>query len=269
MAAIPAVSGVAADIVGYFRTNYSIAGQEVTLENDALAATVAGQIAKYKVHLLNFNMVGGSKIITRFAELIKRTQELKETTALLRIQVVDPATAEIETLTTQAAKQEAELNALSEEQADQATALETKINESQEQLARDKELLEAANAAIGASENLSKAAGDLITAVSTAPDDKTPPALVQAALRKHIREQGITHLLYLKILSSGGEAMTKQSIWRSGQTAYIGGSAIAYVLVTAAGEVISADTEVSVAQLDHTLGKPDAAKLATIPFTFE
>jgi len=111
-----------------------------------------------------------------------------------------------------------------------------------------------ADSKIADSEKLSKDLSTFLDSIVKAPDDKTLPLLVRAATREQIREMGITHLLNLKVTSSGGEAITKRSIWFwASKATFIGGTAISYMLVKSEGEVVMADTLFGLAQLDYNL----------------
>jgi hypothetical protein len=265
MTVIPAIASSVADIAGYFRANYTISGQEFELGSEALSAMVAGQIEKHRVHLLNFHLVDDSDLLKRLADLVTKKQELENSKALLESQVVKPITAETDALKASITTQEAELAKLSgDEEAGKIQALKDKIGENKGHLEARQKALEGANKAVAESGNVGKAFGDFVTSVTSAPDDKAQPLLVQAALRDQIRKQGITHLLHLSVLSSGGEAITKKRLWGSGQTAYIGGSAVSYVLATSGGRVVSADTKVALAQLDYNLSAAGAATLKNV-----
>ncbi|QLQ05536.1 MAG: hypothetical protein HZY76_05190 [Anaerolineae bacterium] len=110
--------------------------------------------------------------------------------------------------------------------------------------------------AIANADTLTQAFSEFLTALTTTSDPAVPPLWLQAALRQQIRQQGITHLLYLKIVSSGGEAITKKSFWRSGQTSYLGGAVITYLLAATDGRVELAGSEVCLGQLDHQYSQP-------------
>lgn len=111
-----------------------------------------------------------------------------------------------------------------------------------------------ADSKIADSEKLSKDLSTFLDSIVKAPDDKTLPLLVRAATREQIREMGITHLLNLKVTSSGGEAITKRSIWFwTSKATFIGGTAISYMLVKSEGEVVMANTLFGLAQLDYNL----------------
>ncbi|HHD72823.1 MAG TPA: hypothetical protein ENL02_02770, partial [Epsilonproteobacteria bacterium] len=85
--AVSTASGIIsaiADIVGYFKVDYSIKGQDFKLDSDAMAAIVAGKISdKYNVHIINFNMVSESSLLKELEELIQKRKELDESKELL------------------------------------------------------------------------------------------------------------------------------------------------------------------------------------------
>jgi hypothetical protein len=266
--AIPAVVSSVADIVGYFQVDYNIKGQDFELGSDALAAVVAGQIDNHEVHILNFHRVHESDMVKRFTRLIKRRQELEGMKELLRSQVVEPVTSEISAAAGRLSKLEDELKKLhGKTEEEQAQQLKGVVEETKKLLAAKNALLGRANAAVTESEGLGKAFGAFVNAVTSASDEGKPPLFVEAALRDHIRQQGITHLLHLSILSSGGEAITKKRLWSSGETAYIGGSAISYVLATSGGHIEAADTRVALAQLDYRLSAPSTTAFRMVEFT--
>ena len=82
-----------------------------------------------------------------------------------------------------------------------------------------------------------------IQVIFFAKEGQEQPLIISATIRDYIRQTGITHLLYLKISSSGGEAITEKRIFSSGHTAYIGGSTISYILAEKDGKVISESSE--------------------------
>ena len=102
------------------------------------------------------------------------------------------------------------------------------------------------------------------SSVSTTQDGEKRPLIVSALMQDHIRQTGITHLLYLNITSSGGEAITERRIFSSGNTAYIGGSIVSYILAQSDGKIISADTHVAFSELDYKFNSGKSLKLRDI-----
>lgn len=125
-----------------------------------------------------------------------------------------------------------------------------KVETSKEAL-KDKEK---AVSAITESESIIKAFDEFVLSITTAEEGKEQPLIVLATMRDYIKQMGITHLLYLKISSSGGEAITQKRIFGSGHITYMGGSTISYILAQRDGKVISADTLVAFSELNHKIG---------------
>jgi hypothetical protein len=92
--------------------------------------------------------------------------------------------------------------------------------------------------------------------LTTAEGQNASP-LVAAILQEKISELQITHLLYAKIVSSGGEAITGKRMIGSGETAYLGGSVVSYVLAKVEGEIVAAGTLVEAGRLDYKLGSKE------------
>ena len=226
--AVVSVVGSIADIMGFFRTNYSITGQEFTLKNDALTANIAKNLSKPKKYILNFQIIEKSKIIEDFVTFLKNKLELEKTKDKLKhkskeIRVCSKTTPQSQ-----------------------------------------KDLTEI-EAAIIDSETIISACNDFVKSITTVAEEGSLSLLVQAAVRSFIREKEITHILYLNIVSSGGEAITKQSsVARVLNTSFIGGSAFAYILAEKDGKIIMSDTAVSLAQLDHKLNKKGASNYKQI-----
>ena len=84
----------------------------------------------------------------------------------------------------------------------------------------------------------------------------------------YIAIENFTHLLYLNIVSSGGEAVTKQSIWpwMHARISFIGGSAFSYILAEKTGKVILADVGISLSLLDYKLNNIGASDYKKISF---
>ena len=217
--AVVSVVGSIADIMGFFRTNYSITGQEFTLKNDALTANIAKNLSKPKKYILSFQIIEKSKIIEDFVTFLKNKLELEKTKDKLKHK-----SKEIRVCSKTTPQSQLDLTEI--------------------------------EAAIIDSETIISACNDFVKSITTVAEEGSLSLLVQAAVREFIRDKEITHILYLNIVSSGGEAITKQSsLARVLNTSFIGGSAFAYILAEKDGKIIISDTAVSLAQLDHKLNK--------------
>ncbi len=264
--AAPALLSSVADIIGYFKTDYAVTGQTVDLSGEALLAEVAGRIAGHAVRIFNFNLVQQSVLVTRWAGLIEQKLKLGKITGSLKQQLVEPLAARISTTPAEIAAIQTELDKLgSSSDADHLDALRTQLNARRQTLQTSQGLLARGQAAIANADTLAQAFSEFMTSLTTTSDPAVPPLWLQAAVRQQIRQQGITHLLYLKIVSSGGEAITKKSFWSSGQTSYLGGAVITYLLAAVDGTIELAGSEVCLGQLDHQYSKPTATVLRTVP----
>lgn len=264
--AAPAVVSSVADIVGYFKTDYAVKGQTVDLSGEALLAEVAGRITGHEVRIFNFNLVQESDLVTRWAGLIEKKLKLGKIKETVKLQVVEPLTARIAASQAEIAALKAALDQLTlpDNQA-QHDALGQQLVERQQALQFSQGLLARAQGAMANADTLTQAFSEFLTALTTTSDPDVPPLWLQAALRQQIRQQGITHLLYLKIVSSGGEAITKKSFWSSGHTSYLGGAVVTYLLAATDGKIELAGSEVCLGQLDHKYAEPKATVLGKVP----
>jgi hypothetical protein len=265
LAAAPAVISSVADIVGYFKTDYTVKGQTVDLSGDALVAEVAGKIKGHHIQIFNFNLVEDSELVTRWSELVEQKLALDRHKELLKVQVVEPATARIASRKEESAALQAHLDQLTQpEEEAQRNAIRDQMDQRRQGIVFDESLLDRAQRAVVNANTLAQAFGEFMTSLTSTSDPASQPLWLQTAVRQQIRRQGITHLLYLKIVSSGGEAITKKSFLSSGQTSYLGGAAVAYVLAAADGKVELAGTEVGLEQLDYRYSQPNATTLRKI-----
>ena len=90
--------------------------------------------------------------------------------------------------------------------------------------------------------------------------------LSAAALQDRYDPLGLTHILYLKVLSGGGEALTGQQIFKSARAAYTGGCVVCYILTDRKGRVAAAETLVDYSHLSRNLEKPEEAQLYEMGF---
>ena len=105
------------------------------------------------------------------------------------------------------------------------------------------------------SENLIKAFETFYNSTTLSTDNK-PPMLLDALQREYIKYGKISHIMYLKICSKGGEAMTikKPLSLGGGDTSYISGITISYILAQTKGKVEAAGTLGDLACLNYKLG---------------
>lgn len=129
----------------------------------------------------------------------------------------------------------------------------------------NKELTAKAQVILSEWQTLSDAFDNYIKSVaSVQPNSQELPLLIQAASRDQIRKNGITHLLYLKTVSSGGEAITRKWFWGDGQMAFLGGCAVSFVLAKTDGEVVAADTVSGLSQYEFKLFKDNSSSVRAV-----
>ena len=83
--------------------------------------------------------------------------------------------------------------------------------------------------------------GTFVKNITTADAAQPASKLAQAVFREKVHELGITHLLYLGVLSSGGESVTRKWLFGTGTTSYMGGAVVSYVLSRVEGDVLASD----------------------------
>jgi hypothetical protein len=71
-----------------------------------------------------------------------------------------------------------------------------------------------------------------------APSGEAPSRLSQAVLRERIRALEITHILYLSVISSGGETITRSRIVGNSLLYYLSGAVVSCILTDTRGKVV-------------------------------
>jgi hypothetical protein len=265
--AVPSLIGRLADVAGYFRTNYTVTGQEFSLRTEGVAAAVAGKLIQKgaTVHVSNFYATGDeSALLKRFIERQKAALKLKSSRDELAFQYAKPLNDRIELLNQRTRELEAARIRL--DSATQQPQID-EIEKDLAQLGQQKQVIQAPanaiNAAIQASDVILTAFDTFAKDITSSTDGQQPPKIVRAMLREKVPAE-ITHLLWVGSLYSGGNAITKQSRWFSGNTSYMGGTAVAFVLATRDGTVVAADTLKGIGALDYKFSKGREGKVRYI-----
>lgn len=205
----------AADLVGYFRSNYDIKGRDVKVEDDTIRLQVAGLLSNppgegndtpegIEVHLMDFRWAISAPVVENLSKCAGiRTELLADVAALKSLS--SPG-------------------------------------------------VEVTNA-IARSEALVKAFDTFYDALINLPQGADRSLLSIVAAHQQIDAIDPTYLLYVTVSSSGGEAITKQSIWSSGSTAFLGGGAVSFVLVHKDGKVVDAGMVQKLSYLKFRLGQ--------------
>jgi hypothetical protein len=280
LSAIPSlISGglsLAADVMRFFKGDYNVIGKEFSVDEEALIASVAGKIAtstqptapngvenqKPTILVYNFNTILTSELISRVSKLLNQKLELDKSVANLKAKVAE-AKAKGDAITKLQTEIE-ELNKKKTKTTDETEKENIQKNidaKTQEKTSKTNALnalnksLENVNKSVLDSETLLKSFDSFFSSITASTDNK-PSMLVDAMLREHINAVHVSHLLHLKVCSKGGEAMTikKPLSIGGGDTAYISGIVIAYVLAKTTGEVEAAGTCSELAHLNYKLG---------------
>jgi hypothetical protein len=74
------------------------------------------------------------------------------------------------------------------------------------------------------------------------PEGKDYSPLAVAMIREYFDWLQITHLLYTKVTSSGGDFITSHGLFQWGKVAFLSGCALTYVLAKTDGQIVAADT---------------------------
>jgi hypothetical protein len=212
----PLIISAVGDVIGYLRMDYDIKGKEVTLNDQALRFRVAGGINKHEVYLQNFCRITGSKLVADFNDCVNTWADIKCGMALLKKTVID----------------------------------RLKLQGPAENASAD---LKEAEAVYTRAESLSTAFESYSKAVTLVPEGKKISPLTGAVMQEYIDTRKITHLLYLAVVSAGGESIYGRGIFLWGQVTYRGGCAVSYILSECDGRIISADTIYGVSRLKTCL----------------
>lgn len=239
-AALPAVTGIvgtAADIAGYFRSGFSFKGQDVSLKTEGLIAAVAGSLRSEKryVYVYNFYSMDTtgpqSKLMNMYAGVLDCSSRLAQSQSRLQF-FIGKKTGVLAGLKISLKKLEDGTPAAEGEQ---------EIAKLKEEIERETAWLDRANMEILASDAIHTELGTFVKNITTADAKQPASKLAQAVFREKVHELGITHLLYLGVLSSGGESVTRKWLFGTGTTSFLGGAVVGYVLSRVEGEVLASD----------------------------
>jgi hypothetical protein len=217
----------------------SLKDQEYSLKTNSLIAAVAGSLRseKRKVYIYNFysmDTIGPqSKLMNMYAALIDCSGRLIQSRNRL-LYFVSKNTKRLTELSQQLKKIETQTPCTPETE-QEAENLNKEIG----QLAG---WLDRAHSATLASEAIHTEIGTFIKTITSEDNTGCGSTLAKAVFREKVRELGITHLLYLNVVSSGGEAVTQKLLWGAGNTSCFGGAVVSYILSRVEGDVLASDT---------------------------
>jgi hypothetical protein len=238
--AIPAITGIvgtATDIGGYFRSGYSDKSRNESLKTEGLIAAVAGSLRSEKryVYVYNFYSMDTtgpqSKLMNMYAGVLDCSSRLAQSQNRLR-HVVCKKTGLLAELELSLKKLVAGMP---------TTGGVQEIANIKEEIRRETEWLDRATMEVLASDAIHIELGSFVKNITMADGMQPGSKLAQAVFREKVHELGITHLLYLGVLSSGGESVTRKWFFGTGTTTYLGGAVVSYVLSRVEGEILASE----------------------------
>lgn len=239
-AALPAGAGIVgttADITGYFRSGYPVRGQSISLKTGGLISAVAGSLRSEKrfVYIYNFYSMDTtgpqSKLMNMYAGVLDCSSRLAQSRNRL-LYFISKKTGRV-------AELKISLKKLMEGTSTAEGAQE--IADLREEIRREAAWLDRANMEVLASDAIHTELGTFVRNITSTDAVQPASKLAQAVFREKVHELGITHLLYLGVLSSGGESVTRRWILGTGTTSYLGGAVAGYVLSRVEGDVLASE----------------------------
>jgi hypothetical protein len=241
LTALPAVTGIAgtaADIAGPFGSDYTVHGRNVSLKTEGLIAAVAGSLKSEKryVYVYNFYSMDTtgpqSKMMNMYSGVLDCSSRLAQSRNRL-LYFIGKKTGLLAELMVSLKKLGENTPSAEGEQ---------EIANLKQELRQETVWLDRANMEVLASDAIYTELGTFVKNMTTAGEGQPTSKLAQAVFREKVHELGITHLLYLGVLSSGGESVTRKWLFGTGTTSYLGGGVVSYVLSRVEGEVLASDT---------------------------
>jgi hypothetical protein len=238
--ALPVVTGIAgtaADFAGYFRSDYTSRGRNISLKTEGLIAAVAGSLRSEKRQVFVYNFYSmdttgpQSKLMNMYTGVLDCSSRLAQSQNRL-LYFIGKKTGRV-----------AELKTSLKKLGDRASAAEgeQEIALLEEEILRETAWLDRAHMEVLASDAIHTELGTFVKNITTADAAQPASKLAQAVFREKVHELGITHLLYLGVLSSGGESVTRKWIFGTGITSYLGGAVVSYVLSRIEGDVLASE----------------------------
>jgi len=238
--AIPAVAGLvgtAADIAGLLRSDYTFRGYDISLKAEGLIAAVAGSLKSEKryVYVYNFYSMDTtgpqSKLMNMYAGMLDCSSRLAQSRNRL-LYFISKKTERL-----------AELK-LSLQKFREGAPVKTgqEVTDLIGEIRQETAWLDRAAMEVLASDAIHAELGSFVKIITMSDTGQPGSKLAQAVFREKVHELGITHLLYLGVLASGGESVTRKWLLGSGTVSYMGGAVVSYVLSRVEGEVLASDT---------------------------
>lgn len=229
--AVSALVGSAADVAGYFRSNYTVAKVDITGTSTPLVAAVASELIKLQVTCY----VDGLALFRQQSSTMAAFGRLLD----LRWSLLDARLR-----ASQAAQQRAK---------DEVTKAQTTVDAAKDQpaelraakagLSRTQDHAALVQGVIDAAAKLEEVIDTFATTVTTVVGDAVVPPLGQAALRDLAHDpRDRVHVLALSLDEVGVDAITRRQLFRGPTTTYVGATHVSGLLLAPGGSVAMATT---------------------------
>lgn len=250
---VPALIGAAADVAGYFRSNYTVAKVDITETSTPLVAAVASElisrdVACYVDGLALFRYQSGT--LSAFGELL----DLRWSLLAARIRA------------SQTALQRAKDEVVKAQTAVEAAKDEPELAKAKEELWKGQDHVARVQGLIDAASKLEELVDAFATSVTTVAAGAPLPPLGQAAIRDVLHDQKHpVHVLALSIDEVGSDAITRRRLFRGPTTTYVGATHVSALLLAPGGGVAMSTTYAGTgaAQVKLSSGKVTTDKVKT------
>jgi hypothetical protein len=124
-----------------------------------------------------------------------------------------------------------------------------------------------AEKAYAASQSLIQSFDEFYKLVNQVPEGKSLSPLALAAAREYLKKHdsgSLTHLLYLNVVSTGGELSVQRILWWNRAIVFTGGCVITYVLADVAGNILASGTVGKLAQTMYSRGQAEVIKFSNL-----
>ena len=252
LALAPSIIESVANIASYFRSDFTVKGIGLELKNEGLIATVAGVLSDQgnTVYLYNNYLLGlaaATQTYTPLLDLLKKLHKDAYELSTHKMELssyVKSAPDDISALKDEIQKLDLKKTEYLKDPVKYSAEIdetETNSKKLQEKHERKTKWLQDANKAVTDSDAVLTALESFLKAITTPDATQTFSKLSRAVLRDTIRGLGISHLLYLSVISSGGETITEKRFAQDSRFAYISGTVVNCVLSKTDGKVLKSD----------------------------
>lgn len=253
----------AASIASYFSADYTVKGRKLTLSDDALKRAVAGRFEQVAVRVFGYGCLQASPLLSNFAGLMEQRRVLAGEARILAArarqlgsdsEAVGEAAAHLVAAGDADQPEERRSATRSGGRADEQEkkaeqALQQRIEANAEELAAILAQLHPANALVEAFDKFVEG----ITAIK---EGAARSPLMAAAIREAICQSTATHYLYVKVVQSGGQVVTKRRLWPwPTRLYYTGAASVSYLLTDKQGRVLAGDVVGQMITLDQDPGR--------------